>query len=190
MTISNMDFSLSFLNSISFFLIPLFSHLTTASGGTVSITQFPAFSTQRYCVQECIYSGRTNGAPPLPRSLSCKQPYSDSCMCRTDLASSASSLLADCINSACSDSPPDVTSASPSTPPTAPAASYSLLLFQRSVLRVKKPSHPSVVVRRAASTAGPATAAVLYRARCSAGARRPTTDACVGVIWRLQPTAS
>lgn len=106
-----MDFSLSFLNSISFFLIPLFSHFSTASGGTVSITQFPAFSTQRYCVQECIYSGRTNGAPPLPRSLSCKLPYSDSCMCRTDLASSASSLLADCISSACSDSPPDVTSA-------------------------------------------------------------------------------
>ncbi|OCL01288.1 hypothetical protein AOQ84DRAFT_404163 [Glonium stellatum] len=106
-----MDFSSCFLNTISIFLIPLFSHFAAASGGTVSITQFPAFSTQRYCVQECIYSGRTNGAPPLPWSLSCNQPYSDSCMCRTDLASSASSMLADCINSACSDSPPDITSA-------------------------------------------------------------------------------
>ncbi|KAF2495091.1 hypothetical protein BU16DRAFT_561398 [Lophium mytilinum] len=86
------SFSLpSFLNLLS--ALAPFLPFTTAES-TFSITEFAAFSVAH-----------------LPWCLSCKSPYADSCMCRTDLAGSVSSMLADCVSSACPDSPPDMTSA-------------------------------------------------------------------------------
>src|SRR5262245_34395459 len=77
--------------------------------GTVSISQFSAYSVQRYCVRECLWEGCSDGNPALPWHLSCNRPYSDNCLCRTDLA--ASSVISSCVNRYCSQNTVDISSA-------------------------------------------------------------------------------
>lgn len=85
-------------------LLSLLSISSLVSAGTFSLTDFPAFSVQRNCVRYCM-------SYQVPYSLSCKSPYSDNCVCRTDLASTASFIINDCVTSNCPDAPADVTSA-------------------------------------------------------------------------------
>jgi hypothetical protein len=84
----------------------LFLSLVSADG-TFTISSLAAYSSQRVCAQGCFFGGFWN----LPYALACQSPYLDSCACRTDLASSASSILSSCINNACSSNTNDIVSA-------------------------------------------------------------------------------
>jgi hypothetical protein len=95
-------------SAVSHFLI-LLSILSlpgTYADGTVSLTNEPAFSTVRACVQDCLncneywYQNCPDGAIGILYFLTCNNL--DSCFCRTDFESSVSSYLTSCINQACS----------------------------------------------------------------------------------------
>jgi hypothetical protein len=88
-------------------------HLVTfvSAGGPITIESLTAYSIQRNCVQDCIWDGTPGGGPNLPQYLSCAQPFSDSCICRTDLSASAINYLTSCVNSVCSGNTVDVSNA-------------------------------------------------------------------------------
>lgn len=93
-------------------LLVLYPHLTlaTATAGTVSIGNTPEYGDQRECVQSALWSGRgAAGESNIVDWLGCTN-HLDSCFCRADLASSASSLLTSGINSFCSSDAVDVAS--------------------------------------------------------------------------------
>jgi hypothetical protein len=91
----------------------LFLYFVTVAyaDGTVSLAQLTVYSVQRFCLQECIWQGRTDGGPALPQYLSCPQPYSDSCLCRTDLTVTASSFLTSCVSHYCAGNTVDISNA-------------------------------------------------------------------------------
>jgi len=74
---------------------------------TWSIQSASAFSLLRVCAQGCLGLGPYSYLPAL---LDCPSPILNACVCRTDLASSASSLLTNCANQGCSSNPADVSS--------------------------------------------------------------------------------
>ena len=78
-----------------------------SADGTFTITTLPAYTSQRVCAQDCFFQFGWN----LPNALGCQSPYLDSCVCRTDLTSSGSSILNSCINNACSSNSNDISSA-------------------------------------------------------------------------------
>lgn len=91
-------------------LLLLFVPYISADGpGTITIDSLPAYSSQRPCVQYCLYSGQPNGAGAVNWALGCTNL--NSCMCRADLASSASSFLTICVNTWCQSAAIDVNNA-------------------------------------------------------------------------------
>lgn len=90
---------------------------------TITIDQAPAFTSLRGCAQQCLYCPTTCGANffyfsgDLGANIGCQQGkvttphYYDSCFCRRDLASSASSYLSSCVTLSCSTQTADVTAA-------------------------------------------------------------------------------
>jgi hypothetical protein len=90
----------------------LLAHTMSATAatttGTVSIENTPGYLAQRECVQSALWSGRNQaGQSNIMDWLGCVNLL-DSCFCRNDLASSASSLLTSGINSFCSTNSADV----------------------------------------------------------------------------------
>lgn len=82
----------------------------TTTASIVSIENTPGYQSQRECVQSALWSGRNAGGESnIVDWLGCTN-HLDSCFCRDDLASSASSLLTSGINSFCSSDPVDVAS--------------------------------------------------------------------------------
>jgi hypothetical protein len=91
-------------------LLLLFVPYISADGpGTITIDSLPAYSSQRPCVQYCLYSGQPNGAGAVNWAFGCTNP--NSCVCRADLASSASSFLTTCVNICCQSATIDVNNA-------------------------------------------------------------------------------
>jgi hypothetical protein len=84
---------------------------TATTTGIVSIMNTTGYLAQRNCVQSALWCGINRGASSdnIVIWLGCTNNL-DSCFCRTDLASSASSLLTSGINSFCSTDPVDVSS--------------------------------------------------------------------------------
>jgi hypothetical protein len=79
--------------------------------GSVSIANSPEFSSQRICVQQCVWCTALN-CYDLAYDLGCPDnPPFDSCFCRTDLTSSALSIISSCANRACSMHSVDVSNA-------------------------------------------------------------------------------
>jgi hypothetical protein len=94
----------------SFLLLYALLAVATTTAGTVSIEYTPGYLAQRDCVQSALWSGRnTGGESNIVDWLGCTN-HLDSCFCRADLASSASSLLTSGINSFCSSDTTDVAS--------------------------------------------------------------------------------
>jgi hypothetical protein len=95
--------------SLLLLYLALASHPTQADG-PISIQSEPAFGSARPCGQNCLYCGQywlvNCDATPLLDVLSCVDL--DSCYCRTDLQSSASSYLTSCIASGCSGNTVDI----------------------------------------------------------------------------------
>jgi hypothetical protein len=91
----------------------LFLHLITpaSADGTVSIAAFTSYIVQRLCVKDCLWGGQPGGGVNLPGYLPCPAPFSDSCMCRTDLAVTASTFLSSCVGKFCSSNSVDISSA-------------------------------------------------------------------------------
>jgi hypothetical protein len=100
---SSLASTMSFLRP---YLLVFLASLISADG-TFTITAFPAYTSQRVCAQGCFYNYGFN----LPNAIGCQSPYLDSCVCRTDLTSSGSSILSTCVNSACSSNSNDLSSA-------------------------------------------------------------------------------
>jgi hypothetical protein len=86
--------------------------LVIFAGSTLSIQSQPAYTSQRDCVKNCLYCGeywlQNCDATPLAAVIGCYDDQVDSCYCATDLQSSASSYLTECIYSGCSGDPTDV----------------------------------------------------------------------------------
>jgi hypothetical protein len=74
---------------------------------TWSIQSVSVFGYLRVCAQGCLGLGPYSY---LPAVLDCPSPILNACVCRTDLASSASSALTSCVNQGCSSNPADVSS--------------------------------------------------------------------------------
>ena len=88
------------------------------AAGAVSIQSGSDFSTQRGCLKECLYCVDCSSNfwvfdGDLGQFISCGHHdyYLNSCFCRTDLASSATSYLSSCVFSKCSSASVDVVSA-------------------------------------------------------------------------------
>lgn len=98
-----------YLATCNFFLLhALLATATTITTGIVSIENTFGFLGQRECVQSVLWSGRIpSGESNVVDWLGCTN-HLDSCFCRPDLASSASSLLTSAINSFCSNDTADV----------------------------------------------------------------------------------
>jgi len=99
------------------FLLPLLFLLSSPilanyDPGTVSLFSEAAYSDQRQCVTNC------NGLPGLciwcqniGNMLGCSSPYKNSCYCRTDLTSSALSMISTCVWTGCSQNEDDLSTA-------------------------------------------------------------------------------
>lgn len=79
-------------------LLLLATSISAQSVGTstVSILDSPNFSSQRDCAQQC-FGGGCGVCHDLAGSLDCPIPYLDACICRSDLTSSALSILSSCV---------------------------------------------------------------------------------------------
>jgi hypothetical protein len=93
------------------FLILIYIVSFAYASGTITIESLVAYSVQRACVQDCIWGGTPGGGPNIPEYLSCPQPFSDNCLCRTDLSASAINYLTSCVNSVCSGNTVDLSNA-------------------------------------------------------------------------------
>jgi hypothetical protein len=91
---SPVGFSLKYYLTI----LLLATSISAQSGdaGTVSILNAPNFSSQRDCAQQC-FGGSCGVCHDLAGSLDCPIPYLNGCFCRSDLTSSALSILSSCV---------------------------------------------------------------------------------------------
>ncbi|SPO07721.1 uncharacterized protein DNG_10416 [Cephalotrichum gorgonifer] len=77
-----------------------------------TITDQPAYQSQRPCAQGCFYLGAFKGPDNLARAIDCDVKYiANDCFCRGDLQWTATSYLSSCVNSACDRKTVDVESA-------------------------------------------------------------------------------
>ncbi|KAK5065379.1 hypothetical protein LTR84_001217 [Exophiala bonariae] len=97
-----------------------FFHLTFAilttiiSAATVTLTNLPAYQSQRSCATQCFYSGFSSGGGPdrLANQLDCSvDPIENDCFCRADLQDDADALIQSCVYDLCSRNTIDVSSA-------------------------------------------------------------------------------
>ena len=63
--------------------------------GTVSLLSEAAYSDQRQCATVC--NGGCGVCQDIGYNLGCPGPYENSCYCRTDLTSSALTLISNCV---------------------------------------------------------------------------------------------
>lgn len=71
---------------------------------SVTLTELPAYESQRPCVQSCFYWGSsTDGGPDLlADEIGCEvDPIENDCLCRPDLQGDANSYLRSCVNEDC-----------------------------------------------------------------------------------------
>jgi hypothetical protein len=90
--------TLSFVYSIYLFFCIYFP---LAIAQSISVAQQSQYNELRGCAKECIWGRPQKG--DLPTRLGCTSPYLDKCFCRADAPARASSILSDCISTACTD---------------------------------------------------------------------------------------
>lgn len=95
-------------------LFQILLHLTLlhhASSATVSLTDVPAYSSQRPCALGCFNGNLWPGPDSLASAIDCPSGYGNDCFCRADLQTSADSYLLSCAVKTCSGNTIDVDSA-------------------------------------------------------------------------------
>lgn len=86
----------------------------TIFAATVTLTNLPAYQSQRSCATQCFYSGFSSGGGPdrLANQLDCSvDPIENDCFCRPDLQDDADALIQSCVYDLCSRNTIDVSSA-------------------------------------------------------------------------------
>lgn len=102
------------LNFVILTLLAILSRFIASDNAPYDLFSQTAYIQQRTCVQWCLMNDSYDEQAKLAGYLGCKwdgAEYFSTCVCRTDLASSASYFLTSCVNSGCSGNTPDVTSA-------------------------------------------------------------------------------
>ncbi|RFU30227.1 hypothetical protein B7463_g6107, partial [Scytalidium lignicola] len=88
--------------SSTWLLLLVLLHL--ASCATATLTENPAYQSQRPCARNCFYIGFSlNGGPDrLAQGIGCDvDPISNDCFCRPDLQQKADSYILSCVRSGC-----------------------------------------------------------------------------------------
>lgn len=91
-------------------ILSIFSSLAFAQKSAYTIFNTPVYAQQQTCLQNCFMNYGPNDSK-LPGYLGCAwdgSEFLDSCVCRADLAQTASAFLTSCVSSACSAYPADV----------------------------------------------------------------------------------
>lgn len=94
------------------FLAFILIHLATAA--TVTLTESPAYASQRSCAIYCFYTGFSSSGGPdeLSSHLDCAvDPIENDCFCRPDLQAQADSYLRSCVGDSCDKNTVDINSA-------------------------------------------------------------------------------
>ncbi|KEF61983.1 uncharacterized protein A1O9_03555 [Exophiala aquamarina CBS 119918] len=84
------------------------------SAVTVTLTNLPAYQSQRSCATQCFYVGFASGGGPdrLADALDCAvDPIENDCFCRADLQDDADAFIQSCVYEYCSRNTIDVSSA-------------------------------------------------------------------------------
>lgn len=95
-----------------FLLIFALAHAVFAA--TVTLTNLPAYQSQRSCAKQCFYIGFSSGGGPdrLADHLDCAvDPIENDCFCRADLQDDADAFVQSCVYDYCSKNTIDVSSA-------------------------------------------------------------------------------
>ncbi|KAI0409274.1 hypothetical protein F4802DRAFT_593553 [Xylaria palmicola] len=83
-----------------------------ADAATVSLTQVPAFASQRPCAQNCFSWSISDGVGRLADGIGCDyQDPENECVCRPDLQANAEAFIQNCVNKGCSQNTLDTNSA-------------------------------------------------------------------------------
>ncbi|KAK1754713.1 hypothetical protein QBC47DRAFT_414664 [Echria macrotheca] len=91
-------------------LLQLLVQIVAAQEATVTITDFPGYSSQRTCAQKCLCNGNcVQNMYFAP--FGCPVPLGNDCFCRRDLMSSAAKSISSCISIGCSANQVDIASA-------------------------------------------------------------------------------
>ncbi|KIX10648.1 uncharacterized protein Z518_01732 [Rhinocladiella mackenziei CBS 650.93] len=95
-------------------LLAFLAIIHVATAATVTLTESPAYASQRSCAIYCWYAGfSVDGGPDqLASELDCPvDPIENDCFCRPDLQASADSYLKSCVSGVCDGNTVDVNSA-------------------------------------------------------------------------------
>ncbi|KAH8810876.1 hypothetical protein F5884DRAFT_897410 [Xylogone sp. PMI_703] len=88
--------------------------LHQASCATVTLTDLPAYQSQRPCAIDCFYYGFSSKGGPdgIAENIGCNvDPIMNECLCRPDLQAQADAYLSNCVRSKCDQNSLDVNSA-------------------------------------------------------------------------------
>lgn len=86
--------------------------LHLAASETVTLTDAPAYESQRPCAKDCFYLGAYKGPDQLAENIGCDiEDIQNECLCRPDLQAEADAYLKSCVNSGCSKNTLDINSA-------------------------------------------------------------------------------
>jgi hypothetical protein len=91
-------------------ILSVLSTLAFVQKSAYTIFSTPVYAQQQTCLQNCFMNYGPNDSK-LPGHLGCAwdgSEFLDSCVCRADLAQTASAFLTSCVSSACSAYPADV----------------------------------------------------------------------------------
>lgn len=95
-------------------LLSIFALAPSILAATVTLTDLPAYQSQRGCAIPCFHIGYGGAGGPdqLADQLDCSvSPIENDCFCRADLQDDADALIQSCVYEACSGNTIDVSSA-------------------------------------------------------------------------------
>lgn len=95
-------------------IFPILALAHSILAATVTLTNLPAYQSQRSCAIQCFYIGFSSGGGPdrIADNLDCPvDPIENDCFCRADLQDDADAFIQSCVYDYCSKNTIDVSSA-------------------------------------------------------------------------------
>jgi hypothetical protein len=139
-------------------ILVIFASAVASQNSPYTLDSVPAYALQRVCVQNCVGTGYLG----LPANIGCPYTYLNACACRTDLQSSASSYLTQCVDQQCSSDPSDLSSA--------------ISLYDSYCVSNGYPLLPAISTTAATSFVTPAATATAPTATATSGSTSLTTS--------------